>query len=73
MRMVQQQFDQFFAGVTGRANDGHFFSFHRQKSYWDGCRVGDPNFLSGTAARRPSQNKKPRRIEPAGLGNFQCD
>jgi hypothetical protein len=28
VRMVQQQPDQFFAGITGRADDGDFFSFH---------------------------------------------
>jgi uncharacterized protein YggL (DUF469 family) len=28
MRMVQQQFDKFFAGVTGRPNDGDFLHSH---------------------------------------------
>jgi hypothetical protein len=56
--MVQEQLHQNFAGVTGRADDGHFLRFHftfllQQKTF--------------------SPNKKPRRIEPAGLGNFQCD
>ena len=28
VRMVQQQPDEFLAGVTGRADDGNFFRFH---------------------------------------------
>jgi hypothetical protein len=31
VRMIQQQPDKFFAGVTGRANDGDFFRIHFQK------------------------------------------
>jgi hypothetical protein len=31
MRMVQEQLHQNFAGVTRRADDGHFFCFHFQK------------------------------------------
>jgi hypothetical protein len=31
VRMVQQQPDEFLAGVTGRADDGDFFRFHFQK------------------------------------------
>ena len=30
--MMQQQFDQVFAGVTGRTDDGDFFRFHVKKS-----------------------------------------
>jgi hypothetical protein len=63
--MVQQQPDEFLAGVTGRADDGDFLCFHVQKSYREDRRVGDPNFLAGTATRRPSQNKK----KPAGFAS----
>ena len=28
MRMVEQQPDQFLAGITGRADDGDFLCFH---------------------------------------------
>ena len=61
--MVQQQPDEFLAGVTGRADDGDFLRIHNQLV-----------FTTETQRRREKfSNKKPRRIEPAGLGNFQCD
>ena len=44
VRMVQQQLHQFFAGITGRADNGDFLRFHFSKSYWESHRVGDPNF-----------------------------
>ena len=71
VRMVQQQLHQFFAGITGRADDGDFFRFHFQKSIEQQLnrqqsffRLGDSSLL---------QNKKPRRPGPAGLETFRCD
>jgi len=81
--MVQEQLHQNFAGVTRRADDGHFFRFHFQKFNRE-LRELHEKFFVLVLVLEPSifdyedendaeddLNKKPRRIEPAGLGNFQ--
>ena len=59
VRMVQQQADEFFAGITRRADDGNFFRFHIQilPGY---RRVCDPNlFRRNVDTRSPKQKTPP--------------
>jgi hypothetical protein len=60
VRMNQNPLDQFFAGITGRTDDGDFFRFHFLRAKIEQQSGG------GT-------KQKPRRDEPAGFGKIQGD
>jgi hypothetical protein len=88
MWMVQQQFDQFLAGVARRADDGNFLRFHFQNlttNHTNHTNISSSSFsfsssifqFSITRARTRTttmfQTKNPAGWNQRGLENFQRD
>jgi hypothetical protein len=71
--MVQQQPDEFLAGVTGCADDGDFLRLHISNLTGRVAVSATQIFFQGRRHAVPPKTKKPRRLLPAGPGNFQRD